>query len=301
MSLECSKCDRKFLPTTFNRKFKAGVAFRQHMMIEHTETEEEVMKEWEMKLKKCREERNQIKRERAKVRRQRRTVCEICSKDVFFHRLKSHLKTHNNRNDFALRQNFNCTMCAVGKNIRNKDTLERHMVQWHSGIVYKCDFCDHTSSNPQRKRSHMASWHWEKTFKCDYCDKMYSEDSRLAQHIKVRHEKVKTKQCPHCGEAFQASRAFTAHVNRHTNNRQFACATCGKSYLMMSHLKEHEKRHTQPYLCNECDRRFGAAENLKRHIKTVHEQEQIQLECRHGCGWTYTQPTSRNRHEKTCR
>ena len=97
---------------------------------------------------------------------------------------------------------------------------------------------------------------------------------------------------------FQAGRGFTAHVNRHTDNRQFACETCGKSFLVHSHLKEHAKRHTLPYFCDNCDSRFGSDINLKGHRRIVHEQQPIQ--CRHGCGWSCWQSTSRNRHEKSC-
>ena len=139
----------------------------------------------------------------------------------------------------------------------------------------------------------------EKSLQCNFCDQRFVGKGYLKTHIRIRHEKVKDKQCPHCGEAFQASRAFKAHVNRHTDNRQFACETCGKAFLVESHLKEHAKRHTLPYLCDMCDLRFGSDLSLKGHKRVVHEQQQVQ--CRHGCGFGCWQIGNRGRHEKLCK
>ena len=112
-------------------------------------------------------------------------------------------------------------------------------------------------------------------------------------------EKVKNKQCPHCDEAFKDHRAFEAHVNRHTDNRPYGCKTCGKTYLAKTHLAVHAKCHTLPKRCEQCDLRFGRSDALKKHIRLVHEQQQVK--CRHGCGWTCWETRGRGRHEKTCR
>ena len=132
------------------------------------------------------------------------------------------------------------------------------------------------------------------------CDKIFSSYSYLNAHIRTTHEKVKDKQCPHCDETFhEMNSAFKAHVNRHTDNRQFSCETCGKSFLVEPHLKEHAKRHTRPYFCDQCDHQTGSNTSLKRHKRIVHEQQQI--ECRHGCGWKGWETISRGRHEKPCK
>ena len=244
------------------------------------------------------QERDEISKEKSKIRGKRRVICDHCNKSVKgLTSLKKHLKAHE-RNDFAPQKNFDCTMCGHGK-YKSEDALQRHVANCHSGLVYQCELCDNTSTSPQAKRYHIIRNHVAKSLQCNFCDQRFVGKGYLKTHIRIRHEKVKDKQCPHCGEAFQASRAFKAHVNRHTDNRQFACETCGKAFLVESHLKEHTKRHTLPYLCDKCDLRFGSDSSLKGHKRIVHEQQQVQ--CRHGCGWNCWQIANRNRHEKSCK
>ena len=242
------------------------------------------------------QEKDKIRREKSKIWRKRQVVCEHCSIILALGNLKKHIKVHE-RTKIASQQDFNCTMCSMGK-YKTTEALQRHVFKCHSGLVYQCEFCNNTSTSPHAKRKHIETRHAEKSVKCNSWDMRFVGNSYLKSHIKTKHEKVKDKQCPHCGEAFQLGRAFTAHVNRHTDNRQFACETCGKSFLVHSHLKEHAKRHTLPYFCDECDSRFGSDLTLKNHRRIVHEQRQTQ--CRHGCGWKCWQIANRGRHEKSC-
>ena len=228
---------------------------------------------------KRKQEKKRIREERKRIRLERRVVCERCSKSVLAKHIKKHIKIHEKKN-FAVAQDFNCTMCAMGK-YRTEESLQRHVFKCHSGLVYKCELCDHTSTSPHAKRKHIETHHKEKTLPCNECDKRFVGKAYLNAHMKYRHDKVKDRKCPHCDEAFHVanSRSFKAHVNRHTENRQFSCETCGKSFLVHSHLKEHEKRHTLPYFCDKCDLRFGQDGRFKEHIRMVHEQRQVQ--CKH--------------------
>ena len=93
--------------------------------------------------------------------------------------------------------------------------------------------------------------------------------------------------------------AFQAHVNRHTDNRQFACEICGKSFLVRSHLKSHARIHTLPFSCDICNSKFSSDGILKNHTRIEHEKQQI--DCRHGCGFSCWESSNRNRHEKSCK
>ena len=223
-------------------------------------------------------------------------VCELCSKEFGAKGyLRNHIKGHHKQGSTK----FNCTLCATGR-YNQEQSLERHISKCHSGLMYQCEFCDKTLTSPHARIQHTRARHSEKTEACSQCDKKFVLKSQLTYHIKISHHKIRPKKtCPHCSEVFDASRAFLAHVNRHTNNRQFSCDTCGKSFLLENHLKEHTKRHTLPYICDKCDSRFGSSLSLKAHTRVVHEQKQIQ--CRHGCGWSCWESSNRNRHEKLCR
>ena len=316
--LHCVKCGKKF------RQY--GAAFRRHKIMKHKEKEEEIEKEWEtlehnfqcpckicgkkffnrhnMQDHKRREhpmrrnideqDRKRIKRENDRIRNKRRVVCERCSKSVSVNKMKMHIKAHD-RKESAPQQDFNCTMCRSGRH-KTEATLQRHVMKCHSGLVYQCELCDNTSTSPHAKRLHFRNQHGERPLQCNSCDRRFSANSFLTAHIKQKHEKVKDKKCPHCGEEFPASIAFQAHVNRHTDNRPFACEICGKSFLVQAHFKAHAKTHTLPYSCDKCDSMFGSDGTLKKHLRIEHEKQQIH--CRHGCGFSCWESSNRNRHEK---
>ena len=209
-------------------------------------------------------------------------VCELCSKEFGTKSyLRGHIKGHHRQGSTK----FNCTLCGAGRYNQEK-TLQKHILKCHSGLSYKCEFCDKTFSSPIARRPHIRENHKEKTLSCSECDKKFVLQSLLMVHFNHIHQKLrKMSTCPHCSEEFEAySSAFKAHVNRHTDNRQFACETCGKSFLVERHLKEHMKRHTLSYFCDKCKLRLGSTNLLRRHTRIVHEQ--IQIQCRHGCGWS---------------
>ena len=156
-SLQCVKC---------RKKFRYGTAFRRHKVTKHQEKEEEVEKEWEalqhnfqcpckicgkkffsrhsMKEHRRREhpvnriidkqERKRIRQEKDRIWSQRRGVCEQCSKSVLLKTLKAHMRGHQKKDSAVPKQEFNCTMCGMGK-YKTEETLQRHVLMCHSGLV----------------------------------------------------------------------------------------------------------------------------------------------------------------------
>ena len=225
----------------------------------------------------------------------RSVVCEHCSKEF---KTKTFLKRHIERlHSNTSPWKFPCALCSMGR-CNSEEALQKHMLECHSGLKYQCEKCDKSFTSPHARSQHERNQHEEKTLQCDQCDMRFVLGSKLRAHIKKTHQKIKNQICPHCGEAFEAySVAFKAHVNRHTENRQFGCETCGKSFLVEGHLKSHKKLHTLPYFCDKCDSRFGSTLALKEHTRIVHDQQEIL--CRHGCGYSSWTTAGRNRHEKS--
>ena len=52
------------------------------------------------------------------------------------------------------------------------------------------------------------------------------------------------------------------------------CSTCQKSFLSKSKFKQHALVHTgqRPYACTVCHQAFNVVSNLRRHVKTIHDQ-----------------------------
>ena len=85
----------------------------------------------------------------------------------------------------------------------------------------------------------------EKFSECEICHKQFSTNSYKTRHISVVHGDVKI----------------------------YACNVCNKNFGHKSNLISHnENNHKEKcHNCKTCGKLFPSYENLKNHIKTVHE------------------------------
>ena len=219
-------------------------------------------------------------------------ICEICSSTFrgVVYLKRHHLKKHQSE---AL---FSCKLCAYTS--RTNETLQKHVLQDHSGVQYFCMHCPRSFKTTYVRRMHEKRSHGEKTEKCKDCDMTFSLKSFMNAHIKSVHQKEKDKICSHCGEAFFYGASFKVHVLRHTDNRQFPCEVCGKSFLTKRDILSHMGSHTLPYKCEKCEQFYATQPGLKEHIKMKHEG--IKHECRFSCGYKNWYKRQCMNHEKTC-
>ena len=226
-------------------------------------------------------------------------VCEYCSKG-FNH--KRDLREHVNCMHLGISKQFKykCNLCLSGK-YQTEESLQKHMLDDHSGVKYLCDQCPLSFTNTILRSHHIVRNHKEKTMKCDQCDMWFSTKGLLGIHLDSVHLKTRRKTCEVCGETFNANDigSFTAHINRHNNVRPYSCNECGKDFLSRQGLQKHSGVHTRPLQCDQCEKKCASSSQLKRHIQKIHLG--IMHDCRYGCGWHTPLDSNRIRHEKQCR
>jgi len=202
--------------------------------------------------------------------------CHICNKLFEINYFKKHLKlVHEGK---ILKTS--CTVC--GKSVHN---IKDHMLL-HSEPKFQCETCPkkfkrESCLEHHRKRVHLNI----REFKCPTCNKEFSAERHLKQHTLV-HTGLKLHTCELCGTSFKQKPHLKSHI-KHVHegvkrikidrNMNVQCGKCGKLCFNQQSLQIHEKTHTgslaerKTFTCNFCSAAFTTAQNLKGHIKSVHE------------------------------
>ena len=136
---------------------------------------------------------------------------------------------------------FKCMKCP--SSFKNIGSLQSHFrVDHEKRLSKKCGLCKIMFSNlSHRKEIHPKSGI---ASKCDSCDKVFECTYTLIKHRQGVHQGIVT-QCKFCEKKISFRENMTRHMRQvHTDLR--------------------------PFICDQCDLRYGDSGNLKRHKRMVH-------------------------------
>jgi KRAB domain-containing zinc finger protein len=212
----------------------------------------------------ARRERNPSKKGRRKAKGTK--VCEKCTRK--FERndtYQRHLLQHDTI------KMFECNIC--GCKYERQEHLTRHH-RSHTGVTYRCGYCDVSFKQQRPYRDHMLSLHGQKKpFICTYpgCLFRAATPSQVEKHAEI-HGPEKHYKCEKCGRDFAQVNGLRSHQRSCYEKRQYLCDYCGAKFNFLGSLKSHRYIHTgeKPYACSECDARFTDHRNLRRH-RLIHE------------------------------
>lgn len=142
---------------------------------------------------------------------------------------------------------------------------------------YRCEFCNSKFRRSQLLLNHRRIHTQEKSHICHICGKQFNSLSAAKRHIDQFHHKIKKIYCEFCDIRFDSITKKKEHMNIHTNNRPFMCATCGKSFKQRASLFAHKIHHsnTYPYDCRCCGKKFKRKSEVKYHESTHTGEKQF--------------------------
>ena len=110
--------------------------------------------------------------------------------------------------------------------------------------------------------------------------------------------------CVVCGKFFATKRALNQHQLSHQGARQWECPSCGQMQSTKRSYDEHIAFcvHGKAAVCQYCNKGFIKRSTRDRHIKQVHQKDKkaAAVPCKFGCGKTYSNPSSREVHQRDC-
>ena len=204
----------------------------------------------------------------------------------------------------GLGEKYNCESCeksfqtlsGLNKHQRITHGVEISRKKWdnhgNGNKIQTCELCGESFANGQKLRFHYSTAHEdEKRFKCPHnnedgtlCTKKFLRKIHLQSHQSKVHgiKKYKDHKCETCGEKFQKQKFLKVHLSTVCQPIPRTCEYCAKMCKTATILKRHiENFHeTLPedkknLKCEHCGKTYPRIENLKIHIRYVHQKDQL--------------------------
>ena len=144
------------------------------------------------------------------------------------------------------------------KNMSNDEFLDKakfvveNNLRMHSPF---CSYCLRSFQNRKDRNNHVKMIHENKTegkFLCELCEKSYMSKTALKYHIDVSHATERQKEvCPTCNLGF------------------------GHKISLARHMKIHAET-PELHKCKHCDKDFYRKDKLKKHLRIVHREVNVQ-------------------------
>ncbi|XP_037084894.1 zinc finger protein 260-like [Pollicipes pollicipes] len=173
-----------------------------------------------------------------------------------------------------------CHACKLTFGTRQE--MLKHREQHPLKERFPCELCDKAFQMKVQLEVHMRSHLGHKPYSCDMCPATFVQPSHLINHRRT-HTGERPFSCEQCGRAFVQQGHLKAHLRTHTGERPYRCDVCGRAFRQSGQLTAHRRLHEsgtvyrvrrqhgepidpQELTCRECDKRFKAIKDLRRHM-----------------------------------
>uniref|UniRef100_A0A336K8N4 CSON005094 protein n=1 Tax=Culicoides sonorensis TaxID=179676 RepID=A0A336K8N4_CULSO len=165
-----------------------------------------------------------------------------------------------------------CDYCGYARK-RNKVNLSVNNFMLHvashtiqrDGVLFTCKACALPAGSMNEARTHALECEEREAYKETYLNEQ-----------KIKEEFIKTSD-----PSIVSSTDGTLSTGKKYYRERILCHICSKSVLK-TNLTEHMIKHetgNHPFECNECGKKFGSRDNLRKHLVVRHFPENAKYKC----------------------
>lgn len=137
-----------------------------------------------------------------------------------------------------------------------------------------CEICGR-SIVTSGMEGHMRTHDGLKPYECATCRKCFGTKQQRNMHSYI-HTNVRRFKCSSCEKTFRSCSNLNQHRKQHIGVKSYKCPFCDKAFLLPYSLRLHKRIHTgeKPYYCILCAETFSNSGAFRRHVTTLHPDEQ---------------------------
>ncbi|MEE6461673.1 hypothetical protein FKM82_001367 [Ascaphus truei] len=185
---------------------------------------------------------------------------------------------------FNYKEDHGCPNCE--SSFRSQEILAEHLQALHQKPSeekeFKCRNCGKKFPVKQALQRHVlqcteniSSGDTSGSYQCSVCNTSFGSALSFEQHKEAcRGDARFICKADSCGKRFRSKDTLKKHKeNVHTGNskKKLMCSICNKKCSSSINLQEHRKVH-EIYECQDCDKKFISANQLRRHMITHSEK-----------------------------
>ena len=180
---------------------------------------------------------------------------------------------------------YKCSQCD--KSFVSNAELHHHLPVHTEERAYKCQYCGAAYKNSSTLTHHKRTVHVNPSLApCPYpvCHYVGKSDKLLKSHIRYAHIEYKAIPCELCGKSFSTRSHLYDHKRRRHGPKtpagyQCTAEECGRVFKSRTTAEKHFRKMHMPqgslmYPCTKCTWSFPVEEELKQHVKDVHDTGQ---------------------------